>query len=61
MLGFLIFYYCFSGLFCMATVDETEYKTKSGATAAAVFFFIFGFIYFPIILGIAANKMIKNY
>ena len=61
MIGFLIFYYCFSGLFCLATVDETEYKTKSGAIAAAVIFFIFGCFFFPVILGITANKITKNY
>lgn len=61
MLGFLIFYYCFSALFSMATVDETDYATKAGAIAAAIFFFICGPIAFPVILGNAVCRIYKKY
>lgn len=61
MLGFLIFYYCFSALFSMATVDETDYETKAGAVAAAIFFFVWGPIAFPVILGEMLKQMTKKY
>lgn len=61
MLGFLIFYYCFSALFSMATVDETDYETKVGAVAAAIFLFICGPIVFPTILGELVWKIYKRY
>ena len=61
MLGFLIFYYCFSALFCASTVDETDYETKVGASAAAIFFFIWGPIAFPVILGKVVCKIYKQY
>lgn len=61
MLGFLIFYYCFSALFSMATVDETDYATKAGTVAAAIFFFILGPIVFPVILGVVIGKIYEKY
>lgn len=61
MLGFLIFYYCFSALFSMATVDETDYATKAGAVVAAIFLFIWGPIAFPVILGVMIKQMTKKY
>lgn len=61
MLGFLIFYYCFSALFCASTVDETDYATKAGAAEAAICFFILGPIVFPVILGVMLKQMTKKY
>lgn len=61
MLGFLIFYYCFSALFSMATVDETDYETKAGAAEAAICFFILGPIVLPVILGVTIGKIYKKY
>ena len=61
MLGFFIFYYCFSALFSMATVDETDYATKAGAAEAAICFFILGPIMLPVILGVMLKQMTKKY
>lgn len=51
MIGLLIFYCCFSALFCLATVEETDYATKRGFTMALIFSFIFGPALLPVILG----------
>lgn len=61
MIGFLIFYYCFSAVFSMSTVDETDYKTKGGAYAAAIVFFVLGPIMLPVILGVTIGKIYKKY
>lgn len=60
MLGFLIFYYCFSAVFCASTVDETDYMTKGGAYAAVITFFVLGPIMLPVILGVAIGKIYKK-
>lgn len=61
MLGFLIFYYCFSAVFSMSTVDETDYKTKRGAYAVAIVFYVLGPIMLPVILGATIGKIYKKY
>lgn len=61
MIGFLVFYCCFSALFCMSTVDETDYETVRGALMANIFFFILGPIMLPVILGITIGKIYKKY
>ena len=61
MLGFLIFYYCFSAVFSMSTVDETDYRTKEGAYIAYIAFFVLGPIMLPVILGVTISKIYKKY
>ena len=56
MIGLLIFYCCFSSLFCTSTVKETDYETKGGAVAASILCFILGPIAFPVILGYGFSK-----
>lgn len=56
MSGLLIFYCCFSMLFSVATVKETDYATKRGFIAALILFFIFGPILLPTILGDALTR-----
>ena len=56
MSGLLIFYCCFSMLFSVATVKETDYTTKRGFIAAKILFFVFGPILLPTILGDAFSK-----
>ena len=56
MIGLLIFYCCFSMLFCASTVKETDYETKEGAIAAGILLFILGPIAFPVILGYGFSK-----
>lgn len=60
MLGFLIFYYFFSAVFSMSTVDETEYMTKGGFYAAAIAYFVLGPIMLPVILGVTIGEIYKK-
>ena len=58
MIGLLIFYCWFSMLFSLATVKETDYATKGGFIMALIFFFLFGPVLLPIILGdIVSRKL----
>ena len=54
--GLLIFYCCFSMLFSVATVKETDYATKRGFIMALIFFFLFGPVLLPIIFGEALSE-----
>lgn len=60
MITFLIIYYCFSSLFSIGTVDETEYETNAGAIMAVIVSAIIGPILFPVMLGILVKKWIKQ-
>lgn len=55
MFSFLIFYYIFSFLFIFGTSLRDEKSPKE-----TIFVCIFGFILFPIALGLIINEMNKN-
>lgn len=62
MLGFLIFYYCFSSLFCIGILDDTVYETKRGRIMAIITYAFMGPFLFPVALGvIVKQQMTKKY
>ena len=61
MNGFLIFYCLFSMLFCVATVDETNYPTIRDMCHAIIFHIFLGPLLMPVILGDAIMKIKRNY
>lgn len=61
MLGFLIFYYCFSVLFMIGYVELNELDGVWFGIAAVICMLIFAPIVMPVNLGDAICKICKRY